>query len=512
MTRRGKSTIWQSRMARKPSERHLAYCAGWDVVERPMADEILVPYDIWVNQAHALMLFETGIIDDEAHRKIQRALAAIEHANRAGRWKLDPALEDVHINIEREVSRRAGEDAGGRLHTGRSRNDQTATDVRLYTRDALLDFQADLLGLASELIRLGRAHAESLMPGLSHTQPSCVSTLGHLLCAHAQAFLRDAGQMCSTYAAINLSPLGAAAGHGTSWPINRRSAARYLGFDDIQENSIDCVSSRWEMEARLAADLAFAANHLAQLAQDLILLSQPWVGFIAFDDRHVTGSSIMPQKRNPDFAEVTRAKAAVVQGVLQSLLALNKGMVSGYNRDSQWSKYLIMEAVEELRDAPSIIAEALGAATVHTDKMAEAAGGHFLVAVDLADTIAREGDLPFREAYEVVARLVRECESDGRFTAEKVERVLAEKGLSGKIAPSKWRAAIEPQRALRGKKSPGGAAPSAVRANLKRLDSAARSLLRWNRNRRNAVERARRKMLERIESATRPGAKKRSEV
>jgi len=498
MAAKKQTTIWQARMRRPPSARHVAYSAGWDVRERPMADAALIPYDLWVNQAHALMLRQTGIIERTVHRKIQRALAAIERDWRAGQWSLDPSLEDVHVNIERAVAERAGDKAGGWLHTGRSRNDQSTTDVRLFIRDALLAFHNDLLALALELIGCAREHVESLMAGLSHTQPAGVTTLGHVLCAHAQAILRDAEQMRATYRAINLCPLGAAAGHGTSWPINRAAVARYLGFDGVQENSIDCVSSRWEMEARLVADLAFAASHLALLAQDLVFWSMPWIGFITFDDRHVTGSSIMPQKRNPDFAEVTRAKAAVVHGVLQSLFALSKGMVSGYNRDAQWSKYLVMDAVEELRETPVILREVLAAMTVHRDRMAEATEQDFLVAVDLADLIARRARLPFRKAYEMVAGLVRECEPAGRFTAEKVEAALAAHGLQDKIARAEWRRAIQPARAVKAKKSLGGPAPSAVRTNLGRLESAASALSRWNAGRRNAIDRARQALKEQI--------------
>lgn len=498
MGEKKKSTVWQARMRSAPSERHVAYCAGWDVRERPPADAVLVPYDIWCNQAHALMLCKAGIIDRPTHRKIQRALAATEREWRAGKWQLDPSLEDVHINVERSVSERAGAAAGGRLHTARSRNDQTATDVRLYLRDSLLAFHEALLDLASELVKRGREHAETLAVGLSHTQPASVITFGHFLAAHAQALLRDAGQMQATYAAINVNPLGSAAGFGTSWPIDRGDTAKSMGFSGVQENSLDCVSSRWEMEARFVSDLAFAGNHLAMFAQDLVLMSQPWVGFVEFDDAHVTGSSIMPQKRNPDFAEVTRARVAVVHGVLQSLLAMNKGMVSGYNRDSQWSKYQLMNAVEELRDTPSLFREALASLNVNTERMAAAADEDFLVAVDLADLIARRGDVPFRKSYEIVARLVRDCEASGRFEPERVAAALNDAGLSDRIPRKEWMAATTPNRVVKTRKSVGGPAPAALRACLKRLEADVRHQRQWGRRQSTALEKARAKMLERI--------------
>jgi argininosuccinate lyase len=479
----------------------VAYCAGWDVRERPMADAVLIPYDLWVNQAHALMLYRTGIIERSVHRKIQRALTAIESDWRNGRWKLDPTLEDVHVNIERAVGERAGDKAGGWLHTARSRNDQSTTDMRLFVRDALLDFQRELIALLLELIRQARKHVGSLMPGLSHTQPAAVTTFGHVLCAHAEALLRDAEQMQATFQAVNQCPLGAAAGYGTSWPINRAAVARFLGFAGVQQNSLDCVSSRWEIEARFVADLAFAAGHLSLLAQDLIFWSMPWVGFVTFDDRYVTGSSIMPQKRNPDFAEVTRAKAAVVQGALQSLFALGKGMVSGYNRDSQWSKYLVMSAVEELGETPTIFREVIESLTVHKRHMAAATEHDFLVAVELADLIAQRARLPFRKSYEIVAGLVRECEPAGRFTAEAVERALAAHRLQGKIRRAEWQAAIKPARAVQARKSLGGSAPSAVRDNIKQLGSAAAKLRRWNARQQNAIEQARRTLRRQIQAS-----------
>ncbi|MBM3333612.1 hypothetical protein FJY63_03025, partial [Candidatus Sumerlaeota bacterium] len=296
-------------------------------------------------------------------------------------------------------------------------------------------------------------------------------------------------------------PLGAAAGYGTSWPLDRQAAARSLGFDGIQENSLDCMSSRGEMEARCVADLAFAANHLSLLAQDLVMWSMPWIGFITFDDRHVTGSSIMPQKRNPDFAEATRAKAAVVHGMLQSLLALNKGLVSGYNRDAQWSKFLVMDAFEELQDAPLIVSEVLDSLTVHAARMAEATRHDFLVAVDLADLIARKAGVPFRKSYEIVAQLVRECEREGQFTLSKVGRALAIHGLEGKISTAEVSAAIEPAGAVKARWTLGGPSPGAVKCNLARLEQQARSLARWNARRRRAIEMARRKMIEQIRKA-----------
>lgn len=485
-------------MKQAPSALHLGYCAGYDVREKPMADQRLIPFDLWVNQAHALMLLEVGILSAPIHRKIQQGLAAIR---RDANWKLDPALEDVHVNIERELGRRIGEDAAGRLHTARSRNDQTAADVRMFVRHELLEYQMQLIELVRELLRQAGSHATTLMPGLTHTQPSSPTTLGHFFCAHAQALVRDARQMTATYEHVNLSPLGAAAGYGTSWPIDRKRTAKYLGFDGVQENSIDCTSSRWEMEARFVADLAFAGNHLAMLAQDLILWSQPWVGFVRFSDRHVTGSSIMPQKRNPDFAEVTRAKAAVVEGILQSLLALNKGMVSGYNRDSQWSKYLVMDAIDELKATPAVFRAAIAELSVDADRMAEAAGRDFLVAVDLADTIARVAGVPFRKAYEITARLVRESEAEGRFRLDAVEQALAEHDLAGKIPRAYLAAAIDPARSVQRKKSQGGPALPALRANIRNLENAARAVNAWNAARHAAIGRALAEMQKRIRRA-----------
>ena len=266
-----------------------------------MADAALIPYDIWVNQAHALMLFQKDIISKKAHGSIQAGLKKIQREFNLGRFTLDPGLEDVHMNIERYLANLYDEETAGVLHTGRSRNDQSATDVRMYLRWQCLQISESIGALIEALLAKASDTLKIVMPGFSHTQPASITTFAHFLCSHAQALLRDLIRLQNTYRLINQSPLGAAAGFGTSWNIQRQSTQRWLAFGSIQENTLDCITSRWEMEAQLVSSLSFISTHLSILSQDIIFLSSSTMKFIQLPDEFVTGSSIMPAETQSGF-------------------------------------------------------------------------------------------------------------------------------------------------------------------------------------------------------------------
>ena len=420
-----KQQIWGSHLGEPPDRLMLEFCAGRDVQPLPMADELLLPFDLWTNRAHVIMLGRQGILPGDLAQRALRALGELEAEWQAGRFSLKPELEDVHVNVERFVSERAGADVGGRIHTGRSRNDQVACDMRLYVRASLLDFGAAIETLVRAALGQAGHHADTVMPGFTHTQPAMPTTWGHWLCSYAQALLRDLERVQGAADQANRSPLGAAAAFGTSWPIDRELTAELLGFDRVDLNTLDCVGSRWEHEAQAAQVFALAMDHLATIAQDLILLSHPYWGFVRLADAYVTGSSIMPQKRNPDFAEAIRGKCAWLGGMVAGLLALPKGGMSGYNRDSQASKYAILDIVRECRAAPLVMAGALDTLTVEREAMREALGRGFLDATDFADRVAQELNLPFREAYDVAALAVRASGGAGRITPDAAERALA---------------------------------------------------------------------------------------
>ncbi|MFC1601581.1 argininosuccinate lyase [Candidatus Sumerlaeota bacterium] len=503
MAKQGKSPVWAGRLRGAPDPVNVAYCAGRDVVGRPMADAGLVPYDIWLNQAHALMLYQQEIIDQSTHTAIQGGLRRIRRDYDLGRFELDPELEDVHMNIERRLVEACGEDVGGMLHTGRSRNDQSATDVRLYLRWHCLQLLQSTSELVQALLERAEQTVRCILPGHSHSQPASISTYAHYLCSYAQALLRDIERLRNSFRLMNQSPLGSAAGFATGWPIQRQSTARWLAFDSIQENSLDCITNRWEMEAQLVTAAAFLLTHLSTMAQDMIHMSSAGLRFIRLPDEFVTGSSIMPQKRNPDFAEVTRAKAALVHGSLQSLFGIAKGSLSGYNRDSQWTKYIAMDVIDEIRDAPHVFREIVSRLEIFPERMSEEAERNFINAIDLADYLAADCQLPFRKAYEIVAELVRENEADGRFTYDKCRQILKQHDVPFELSEKRWEQQLSLERLLNRRKSFGGPAPSAVRDCIDNLRKDLSEMRRWTHRQVERIDQARRNLMETINKAIR---------
>lgn len=484
--RKTHAQVWGERMKEPPDSATVAYCAGRDVAERPMADAELVPYDLWQNRAHVTMLARQGIIEPHAAIRILQALRDFEHRWLAGKIALDPQKEDVHINIEHFVAAMVGEHVAGKMHTARSRNDQTATVVRMYVRDQLLNFGDNLCRTADAIIKVARRHRKTVVAGLTHYQPASVTTFAHWFASYAQALLRDAKRAVDSYDRINVSPLGAAASFGTSWPIDRHFTARCLGFAGVQENSLDCITNRWEMEADAATAVAYAMTHLSIIAQDLILLSQPQFGILELADRHTTGSSIMPQKRNPDFAEVTRAKTVVVQQLTAALFGIARGLVSGYNRDTQWTKYLIMDIFAEVEAAPTVFCSVFETLRVNKERAFATASAHFVNAVDVADALARQTKLSFREAYKIISRAVRECEARGFLDDETVARLCRDQ--LQEIPRSSI--TCDPISVVEQKNHVGGPAPEAVDANLERLTADARALAKEFALRRRNLNRA----------------------
>jgi argininosuccinate lyase len=434
-------------------------------------DQRLAEYDIQGSLAHAAMLHRAGILSADDLAAIRLGMAQILEAIRGGNfeWSLD--LEDVHMNIERRLTDLIG-DAGKRLHTGRSRNDQVATDVRLWLRaevDNLLrliaEFQAALLDLAE-------AHADTVMPGFTHLQVAQPVTFGHHLLAYYEMTRRDAERLADCRKRINRLPLGAAALAGTSFPIDRESVARELGFDGVCENSLDAVSDR-DFAIEFSACAALVMTHLSRLSEELILWMSPRFGFIDIADRFCTGSSIMPQKKNPDVPELVRGKTGRVNGNLVALLTLMKAQPLAYNKDNQEDKEPLFDTVDTLRDTLAIYADMMRGITVKKDAMRQAALQGFATATDLADYLVKKG-LPFRDAHEVVARAVRHADGQGCdladlplgelrefseligediFSVLTLEGSLASRNHIGGTAPEQVRAAIARARA-RVKKSP----------------------------------------------------------
>jgi argininosuccinate lyase len=485
--------IWSKRAAGQaaPPSHVIAYCAGRDVAGKAPADAELIPCDLWTNRAHCLMLKRRGIISAEAHRAIAKGLDKLEEEWRAGRFTLDPLLEDVHMNTERFVAEVAGEAAAGVMHTARSRNDQSATDVRLWLRERLLGRLEALAGTIQALARLATAQAATLAPGWTHAQPAMPTTLGHWAAAHAWALTRDAAALEALWPLINRSPLGAAASFGTSWPIDRELTAKLLGFDAPQENSLDCISTRWEAEARTGAALGIMMTHLSSLGQDLIFLSSPPRAGLRLSDAHVTGSSIMPNKRNPDFAEVTRARTQAVHALEASLLGVGRGALSGYNRDTQWTKYWIMDLFDEVGAAPEVFAEVVAAVKPDKAMLAALAREGFSLAADFADHLARTRQIPFRKAYHVVAESVAKDEAHGWFRVETVNAILEREGIAPLFEAEELAALGDPAQVLKKRASLGAPQPEQVREQAKELAKRAEGARKWVKEQRRKLEAAR---------------------
>ncbi|MEO0317613.1 MAG: argininosuccinate lyase [Pseudomonadota bacterium] len=399
-----KSEAWSARFSEPVSDLVKRYTAS------VFFDNRLAHVDIQGSLAHAEMLAAQKIISPQDYDAIQRGMAQILSEIDSGKfeWLLD--LEDVHLNIEKRLTELVG-DAGKRLHTGRSRNDQVATDIRLYMRSAIDDILGLLKALRLALVDLAEKNADTILPGFTHMQVAQPVTFGHHMLAYVEMFGRDAERMADCRKRVNRLPLGAAALAGTTFPIDRERVARTLGFEDVCHNSLDAVSDR-DFAIEFCAAAALVMTHVSRLSEELVIWMSPRVGFIDIADRFCTGSSIMPQKKNPDVPELARGKTGRVNGHLISLLTLMKGQPLAYNKDNQEDKEPLFDTVDTVIDTLRIFADMAGGITVKPDAMRSAALQGYATATDLADYLVKKG-LPFRDAHEAVAHAVRTCEQKG---------------------------------------------------------------------------------------------------
>ena len=431
-------------------------------------DKRLADVDIRGSLAHAEMLRHTGILGADDHAAIMRGMDAIAREIDAGEfvWAID--LEDVHLNIERRLTELVG-DAGKRLHTARSRNDQVATDLRLWLREAIDTIRAHISAMQAALLDLAEAHADTILPGFTHMQVAQPVTFGHHLLAYVEMFARDDERMRDCRARLNRLPLGAAALAGTSFAIDRERVAATLGFDGVCRNSLDAVSDR-DFAIEFSAAAALVMMHVSRLAEELVLWMSPRFAFIDIADRFCTGSSIMPQKKNPDAAELARGKTARVYGHLMALLTLMKGQPLTYNKDNQEDKEPLFDTADTLIDTLAILAEMIAGITVNKGAMREAALQGFATATDLADYLVKKG-LPFRDAHEAVAHAVRHCAERGIDLAElSTEDLRAAVGNASSSASSliadDVHAVLTLEGSVASRKHTGGTAPERVRAEI----------------------------------------------
>ncbi|HET8995716.1 MAG TPA: argininosuccinate lyase [Acetobacteraceae bacterium] len=374
-------------------------------------DQKLWRQDIRGSLAHAAMLAKVGVISGEDERAIHAGLEAIAVEIEAGRFPFDAALEDIHMNIEARLTDRIG-DAGRRLHTARSRNDQVATDFRLWVRDAIDGLSAQIADVMLALAERAAAHAADPMPGFTHLQTAQPVTFGHHLLAYVEMLARDRGRLADCRGRLNECPLGSAALAGTSFPIDRHMTAQALGFDRPTANSLDAVSDR-DFALEFLAAAAISAMHLSRFAEEIIIWCSAPFRFIRLSDAFTTGSSIMPQKRNPDAAELVRAKTGRVTGSLIALLTVMKGLPLAYAKDMQEDKQPVFEAAEAWALSLAAVAGMARDMTPDTGRMRALAGSGFSTATDLADWLVRTLKLPFRNAHHVTGRLVALAEARG---------------------------------------------------------------------------------------------------
>lgn len=451
-----KSQAWSALFSEPMSELVKRYTASVEF------DQRLWRADITGSLAHAEMLAAQGIISADDHAAIQRGMAQITQEIEAGtfEWKLD--LEDVHLNIEARLTQLVG-DAGKRLHTGRSRNDQVATDVRLWLRDEIAAIGGLLSELQRALVEVADQNAEVILPGFTHLQVAQPVSFGHHLLAYVEMFSRDAERMSDVLRRTNRLPLGAAALAGTSYPLDRERVAKTLGMDGVCQNSLDAVSDRdFAIEFSSAATLCMI--HFSRLSEELVLWMSQNFGFIDLADRFCTGSSIMPQKKNPDVPELARGKTGRVVGHLMGLITLMKGQPLAYNKDNQEDKEPLFDTVDTLKDTLRIFVEMVAGITVKPEAMERAALRGYATATDLADYLVKKG-LPFRDAHEAVAHAVKLAIAQGADLAQLPLATL--QGFHPAIGEDVFEV-LSLRGSLNARNVLGGTAPAQVRAQVAR--------------------------------------------
>ena len=448
----GTSGIWGGRFSTEPADIMQEINASIDF------DRRLYAQDIAGSKAHAAMLAQTGIISEQDANAIAKGLDDIAAEIESGGFAFDEALEDIHMNIEQRLGELIG-DAAGRLHTARSRNDQVATDFRLWVRDALGGLDAAIRDLQAALIDRAEEHSATVMPGLTHLQPAQPVTLGHHLLAYVEMLGRDRSRAADCRKRLNESPLGAAALAGTSFPIDREATASALGFDRPMANSLDAVSDR-DFALEFLSLAAILGVHLSRLAEEIVLWCSGQFAYAHMPDAFSTGSSMMPQKRNPDAAELVRAKAGGIIGALSGLLAVMKGLPLAYGKDMQEDKVPVFDAADTLVLCLAAMTGMLDGMTFDSERMKADAGAGFATATDLADWLVRELDMPFRDAHHVTGKLVKmaedkECDLEQLSLAD-IQSV--EPGITDAVF-----GVLTVEDALKSRNSFGGAAPERVK-------------------------------------------------
>ena len=462
-----RAPLWSGRFAEAPDADAIAFETSIKVDSRLAQDDILG------SVAHASMLGRQGIVPKEEAELIARTLEEIAQELKAGSLKIDEGAEDIHSFIEGALTERIG-DAGRRLHTGRSRNDQIALDERLYLRRELRSIQEKLAAAVGALLSIAERHTETIMPGYTHLQRAQPVTLAHHLCAWCWPLTRDYGRLSDALGRMDAMPLGSGALAASGLPLDREGVAKELGFSRVTPNSLDAVSDRdYCIEA--VSSLSIIMMHLSRFCEELVLWSTEEFGFVSFSEKWSTGSSIMPQKKNPDFAELIRGRCGGVYGSLVSLLTTMKGLPLAYNRDMQEDKVPLFAACDAVSSCLSVFAAMVSSIKWNAERMRAACVGGHANATDLADYLVRKG-MPFRTAHAVAASVVRECIEAGIPDMAELpfERLAAHSALIGRDVYGH----LTPEACVAARSIAGGPAPGAVAAQIEELKEFCRRALR----------------------------------
>ncbi len=482
--------LWGGRFEELPSEEMVDFLSGRDVRGIPPRDEQLIPYDLWGNRAHVLMLCHQGILSKQDGKKILKGLRELETLYQKGKFKLNPSKEDVHSNIESFLIERVGIEYGGKVHTGRSRNDQIVLDMRLYLRDQVLEFVEGLVFLMEMLLQRADEHRLTIMPGYTHHQHAVATTFGHLLLSFAEPLQRDVQRFVHWFALFNKNPLGAAAGYGTSFDLKRLLTSKLLGFDGPTANVTDPITQRWEPEVEMADTVAVMMDHLSTMAQTLILLSTHEFNMIRLNDRHCSGSSIMPQKRNPCSLEVMKAKTSFAHGMVVSLLSVGKALFMGYNRDTQWTKYWIMDLLEESLPSLSVMTDVIRLLQVNKTRMFEQAQEEFAGATALMEWVVRSFGLPLRKAKMVLEKAVKysEKEGGGKVSYRSLKRALGEMRINIPITQEDVKKIQRPENILTQTSSIGTPSEKRMKENIASLREKVKTNRGWLIRKKRVIE------------------------
>ena len=448
-------TLWGGRFSTSLTSETVAFTQSVE------ADTRLIGYDIWGSQAHAIMLARQGIISDEDLREILRWLQKAEEDFRNGKLTLDANKEDVHMNVESYLIENAGREFGGKLHTARSRNDQVLVDAHLYIREEILNVQRGLAALCDAFLEIAENHFDTVMPGYTHTQHAQPISLGFWATAYVSMFLRDNKRLQAAYALANTNPLGACALAGTTFPIDRHLTTKLLGFDAPHEHALDVISSRDFIAETLFA-LSLVMANLSRISEEIVYWTTYEFGMAVLDDAHSFGSSIMPQKKNPDIAELTRGRTGRVYGALFDLLTNLKGLPMGYNRDFQEDKPPLWEAFDIVKACLGVLPGLLATTDFREERMAELANANFATATELANYLVTEHGISFRECHEIVGWLVGELVKQDKTFAdwEATRGLLKQKDVD--ISVAQLQQVLDAELAIRNNRSLGGTSPDEV--------------------------------------------------